>query len=294
MSEQAYGRVSKIYADVTDCVDSNGNGVIDTSTSGMLTFGTDECIAWTNDDYPRYHTVAWTRGKQDPETCEQQDELVWSTGKWNGGDHVLLLDGETGVELDLVTLQGLPDPSSLIIGSAVDVDDNLWAVYGGIIGTRRFIRVDAETLDYQIIIPPADTARSVTVDSEGYVWLCGGAVARFDPATELFQTANVGGWRSCMAEGGQDGLLWVSSPTGLIGVDRHTLTVEATWPTPTSGGVAIDRDGDVWNLEDGSAHRVDPITGDTDTYSELPSRTLSPWYDGDMTGHALAVLQSSR
>jgi streptogramin lyase len=42
------GTVSKIAADVRDCVDRNGNGTIDTSTSSMaLPWNTDECVLWT-------------------------------------------------------------------------------------------------------------------------------------------------------------------------------------------------------------------------------------------------------
>ncbi len=42
------GTVSKIAADVRDCVDRNGNGTIDTSTSSMaLPWDTDECVLWT-------------------------------------------------------------------------------------------------------------------------------------------------------------------------------------------------------------------------------------------------------
>ena len=42
------GTVTKIAANIDDCVDRNGNGMIDTSTgSTALPFDEDECVLWT-------------------------------------------------------------------------------------------------------------------------------------------------------------------------------------------------------------------------------------------------------
>lgn len=93
-----FGGVVKIYARLTDCVDVNGNGSIETADgASYLPWGQDECIAWyTPLDYTSQRAVAWTAVEiQD----DVYDEHVWVTGAGGvaGMDiDVLLLDGNTG------------------------------------------------------------------------------------------------------------------------------------------------------------------------------------------------------
>ena len=123
----------------------------------------------------------------------------------------------------------------------------------------------------------------MTVDSDGYVWVCANDVARFDPETETWQQATVGGSGGCMADG--EGTLWMAS-NALVGVDTQTLQVVNTITIPSyAHGVSIDSDGYVWGvtLQEPYAYRADPITGLVQTFTGLNG----PYTYSDMTGFAL-------
>ncbi len=226
--------------------------------------------------------MAWAQGELNPVSCEWENERLWTSGR-NAAIDVLLLDGETGMVLDMVSPAGLVNDSYGLYGGAVDGEGNLWATQLG--SANRLIRVDIDTLDYDVYFPPSGPWwYGMTVDSEGYVWMCSQTVGRFDPVTEMFQTAPVGGYTGCMAESGPDGLLWMSTGGGVVGVNRQTLAVEANWPTGGSYGISIDYYGYVWAVANGnSAHRIDPATGTVTSYNGLQGA----YTYSDMTGYAL-------
>jgi streptogramin lyase len=125
----------------------------------------------------------------------------------------------------------------------------------------------------------------MTVDAEGIVWLCSATVGRFDPQTETWQTAQVGGWTGCMADASDNGLLWMANGSGVVGVNRDTLQAEKNWPTAGSYGVSIDFEGYVWTVASGSnAHKIDPDSGQVWTYGGL----VGAYTYSDMTGYALS------
>ena len=89
-----------------------------------------------------------------------------------------------------------------------------------------------------------------------------------------------------MADIGDDGLLWMSTCQGIIGVNRETLQVDKTC-TNTNGsyGISIDFQGMIWAVAYGAnANRVDPETCQVDTYSGLNGA----YTYSDMTGFAVA------
>jgi streptogramin lyase len=126
----------------------------------------------------------------------------------------------------------------------------------------------------------------MTVDSDGYVWTCSSTGAcRFDPDSETWQSASIGGYTGCMADAGDDGLLWMATGQGVQGVNRETLQVEKSCPN-TNGtyGISIDFQGNVWGVNGSGAKRIDPDTCMFDTYAGL----TGPYTYSDMTGFALA------
>ena len=127
----------------------------------------------------------------------------------------------------------------------------------------------------------------MTVDEDGFVWLCRNYVARFDPQSETWTTAQTNGYTGCMADVGEDGLLWQASSSiqGVIGVDRETLQVVAQWPAGGAYGISIDFEGYVWAVASGStASKIDPATGQFWTYNGL----VGAYTYSDMTGFALS------
>lgn len=276
------GGVTKIYALEERCQESNGAPGIQTSTdSTFLPWGQEECVAWhTPMNYESQRPVAWTPGEFNPATCRYENVMVWTSGRVGQQTDVLLLDGETGVIADQVTLAGFPYDLYGIYGGAVDAEGNFWGTkLGGVV----LVRVALDDLSYETWNVPT-SGYGMTVDDEGYVWVCSSTFSRFDPVTETWQTGSGGNSAGCMAERGPDGLLWMGGGSQIVGVNRQTLAVETTFSVP-SYGVSIDYHGYVWAVAySGGAHRVDPTNGDVQSYNGL----VGAYTYSDMTGYALA------
>jgi hypothetical protein len=282
------GGVTKVYATEEFCDESNGMPGIQTSNNNQaLPWGTEECIAWHKPmQYASQRPVAWGAGEFNEGTCQWEDEVVWTAATQGQTPiDVYLLDGDDGSTIDMVTLQGVQANFYGIYGGAVDANGDFW---GSQLGIGHLVKVNREDMTYQIW-PMAGSGYGMTVDAEGYVWTCSSTVSRFDPNTEQWQTANVGGQAGCMAEATEDGLLWMSAGNNIIGVNRDTLQVEKTWNTGGSYGISIDFEGYVWAVAFGSnAHKVDPETGQVWTYNGL----VGAYTYSDMTGYALSNVGS--
>ena len=287
------GGVTKFFARESDCVDSNGTPGIQTSTGkdDVLAWGQEECVAW----YTDYATmseraIAWTSGEYNPATCTWEDPKVW-VGATNDAATVDIrrLDGDTGVQEDAIQIAGTSGYMSRSpYGAAVDADNNLWAVNGYCQGTLIF--VDADTLEYELVQPPAEVcAYGITVDSQGYVWVGGYQTytGRYDPQAQTWDLVQAQGLG--IQEDAQ-GRLWLGAygQNGVYAIDGDTLQVLSYTPIPTTGqskGVAIDFFGYVWVVSDAgtTAVRLDPDTLELQTYTGLNS----PYSYSDMTGWGL-------
>ena len=284
------GGLAKFWAREADCVDRNGNGTIETSTGAndILDWDEEECRAWfTPMDYSSQRPVAWAPGQLDPDECRYFNEKVWTSGAnddFGGGGSgvdVILVDGDTGDIDDQVHIPEVVPQYFGIYGGAVDADGNFW---GSQLGIGSLVKVDRGNLSYDVW-PMANDGYGMTVDHTGHVWTCSySGVGRFDPASETWETASVMGGGGCMEDG--KGVLWLAS-NSLVGVDIETLDVVQTLAIPNYvHGVSIDFQGYVWGVTQFQpfAYRVDPETGDVETYSGL----TEPYTYSDMTGFALA------
>jgi streptogramin lyase len=171
-----------------------------------------------------------------------------------------------------------------IYGGAVDGNGDFW---GSQLGSgSRLIRVHRDDMTWETwATPPGPHWYGMTVDAEGLVWLCSQTAGRFDPETQMWQTAVVGGYTGCMADAAEDGLLWMSTGQGVVGVNRDTLVVEKMWNAAGSYGISIDFEGYVWAVASGStASKIDPVTGQFWTYNGL----VGAYTYSDMTGYALS------
>ena len=296
------GGVVKIWANTEDCTESNGMPGIQTSSGGadILPWGTEECIAWYT-PFPQYETqrpVAWTRGTLNESTCQYENEKVWTSGRAAlsqvGPADVLLLDGETGVVEQTITIPNVTGWAGLY-GGAVDGDNNFWTVdHDWNAGNSELVRVNIADGTYDIWPTELEVHYGLAVDSKGRAWLCGGGVtSRFDPLTETWtQPANPtpsgSVYGGCMTDGA--GILWHSrnGDAMMIGVDTETLAIVKQHPLPAYvHGVSIDFDGYVWGVEFGgsNAYRLDPNTGAYDTFPDL----VGAYTYSDMTGFALCT-----
>ncbi|MCH9688584.1 MAG: hypothetical protein K0V04_44545 [Deltaproteobacteria bacterium] len=276
------GGITKFYANHDDCNDSNGNGVIDTANDATWqSWGNEECMAWhTPMVYASQRPVAWTQGEFDTAACSTINEKIWTSGANGNAIEVLLVDGDTGVVEDTIPIPGVSANFYGIYGAAVDSEGNFW---GSQLGSGSLVRVNLQSLAVDTW-PMAGSGYGMTVDQDGFVWTCSSTASRFDPVTETWQTAQVGGSGGCMADA--TGTLWLAS-NPVVGINTTTLAVEHQFNVPQgSHGVSIDFEGNVWavSLFGTDAYRIDPDTGQFDTFTGL----VSPYTYSDMTGFALS------
>ena len=268
-------RVIKIAAEQEDCVDLNGNGVIDTSSgpADILAWGTDECVLWEADLLPAAaqgsRAVAWEGGTIDPVTCENTNPnpRLW-VAYGSNPLQVKRLDGATGAVLDETTIAS----TGFVYGGAVNGDGDFW------VSDRSGLtmsRVDGVTLQVETWAVPGSNAYGMGVDGDGQPWIAtysagAGAdlVYRFDPSTTTWHSAGgiSGRYRGLAID--REDRVWVAgnSPCRLAVFDRLTDTViNDAIPLPgcvDPVGVTIDRDGFVWVVDRGAsvAWKVDPVT----------------------------------
>ncbi|MEM9457357.1 MAG: hypothetical protein AAGF11_24470 [Myxococcota bacterium] len=306
------GSIVKIANRLSDCVDTDGDGTILTSTgpADVLPWGDDECVLWHTDlpfaaaDHmggPR--AVAWDVGEpvaKDPmgemDECATPSPRVWVGWRDMPNTTALLrrLDGQTGLEDAQVAIdnwQGRWGHGSY--GGAVDGDNNFWAL-----GTwSTLVRVDGVTLDVDRWENNDHNAYGIAIDADGNPWLAGfeGRLTHFDVATETFVDHGIPGpgrLRGLAIDG--DGYAWIAanSSCALVQFDvAAESVVDAGIPLPGCGqpvGISIDVDGFVWVVDRDSseAYKVDPVTYGVETFGGL----VNPYTYSDMTGAGLGLV----
>lgn len=295
-------RVIKIAAEEEDCVDSNGNTVIDTSTgpADIRDWNADECVLWEADLMPASgqgtRAVAWEGGTVDPETCENTNPnpRLWVAYGTNPLQ-VKRLDGDTGVVLDETTIPS----TGFVYGGAVNADGDFWVSDRS---GRTMSRVDAVTLAVDTWPVPGSNAYGMGVDGDGQPWIAthqsgAGAdlVYRFDPITETWVEAGgvTGRYRGLAID--REDRVWVAGnqPCRLAVFDRVTDSViNDAIPLPGCAdpvGVTIDRDGFVWVVDRGSslAWKVDP---DDFTIAATVTGLNGPYTYSDFSGSGLDLV----
>ncbi|MEX1364571.1 MAG: hypothetical protein AB1Z98_15700, partial [Nannocystaceae bacterium] len=243
------GGITKIYARAEDCPNP-----ANTSTGpGDVKVWPDGCVAWhTPMAYASQRPVAWTQGTFDEGSCRYEDTKVWTSGA-NATIDVLLVDGETGMIEQTVPIPGVNPSFYGIYGGAVDAAGNFW---GSQLGQGQLVRVRLADMGVSTWGMPA-SGYGMTVDSQGNVWTCANTVARFDPMTQVWQTATVGGGGGCMEDG--NGTLWLANDP-MVGIDINTMGVVQSIDLPNYvHGISIDFYGYVWGpaIFDDEAYRVD-------------------------------------
>lgn len=294
----------KIWADASDCEDTNGTMGIQTSSgpSDILAWGEEECVAWFNpfEGQTVQRPVAWTPGE-----CPE-DQKIWtvtadggaSEGQCGPGSGVTvhLVDGISG-DIDW----SLPIPNGDApctqgggqvgaYGGAVDGDGNFW--FHGRENTY-LIRVELETMDYEVFDDESAGFGSygITVDQEGRVWTTRyDRVSMFDYDTKQWTDVTMPflPGESGLSED-QEGRIWTGGK-GMAGnyvgwVDKDSLmagdsfVLNGEYPK----GVSVDFDGKIWAVGGSTAIRIEP-----DDYTQEVYNGLNGAYTySDMAGGAL-------
>jgi streptogramin lyase len=306
--------VTKIAGLEEDCLDRNGNGVIDTSADqdadgiierdvpGEFLGQDDECILWTVDVGPlagiaRAIAIA-------------ADGNVWVG--LHDAHRVLELDPDDGTVLRNLVLPTSFQP----YGAAIDGRGRLWLVAAG---TGSIKPIDTAT--GEIGVTQTATSREgcsgsygIATDAADRVWIAGfqcTAAFRFDPETSRWFEVSLpdsGAGRGIAAD--DRGYIYMASShtrltiTPIGGIDlgdeitrvtrfraddgtdvRIYGTPDAPLPGRASTGVGLDPMRRIWliNQSSGSATRVDPETG---AAREFPVGA-GPYTYSDFTGYAL-------
>jgi streptogramin lyase len=290
------GTVTKIAADIRDCVDRNGNGRIDTATTALpLPYGQDECVLWTAPVGPVdavLRALAIDRGD-----AANPQGYPWVGGYNNSTFY--RLDPRTGAVTRTVAVPGV-NP----YGAVVLADGRLWVGTLGNGATGFFDTADAlprfTRVDYPLgMRGGCGQSYGITADARGRVWFSGwgcndalgldtrsGQWTRVD-TTPFGMTAGRGitvdargrVWMALGGDGASNLVSWDSDgfvPGGTIGgpIALRHLTLPSGHVGPS--GVGADRDGNIWVAHwiTSQLVRVDPATGAMTSYTG-PSRVYT-------------------
>jgi len=309
VSNRGTGWVTKVAANVDDCEDRNGNGIIDTSPDKdtLLPWGEDDCVLWSTQVTANIFSggagprgTTWTPGTFNNATCKYDDQKVWVGWLAGPGQAVMgQLNGDTGALEATVPLPNWPlydAPNGYApYGAAVDADGFVWT---SAVFSDQVWRIDPETLEVKMWQGGnGDSHYGMTVDSKGKVWFANwqghGGISTFDPVTETYSvvpgsTGNV--FRGIAVDA--DGNVWAANNGGALGcgliqVSADTLTVVTFHQFPQCGtpvGVSVDAAGKVWMVDyNGWAYKIDPQTYD----KELVTVANVHYTYSDMTGGGL-------
>ena len=268
------GHSAMIAANIEDCVDKNGNGMIETSQNknDLRPWLADECLRWNIQwpyagqfqDGPR--GVTWTPGTWDYDQCKYVNPKVWIGYQAAGGNgHFARVDGETGVVEETLIAPGWNGQGYSPYGAALDPQFRPW--FGGLRGEFLRIDTDQNPITLTRFTPPGNTqSYGFTVDPDGHPWFagCGGAVSTYDPDAMTY--TSIPNTQACFRGiAADENYVWAAAngPCGLAQIDRKTNTLvqfHNTNPCSTAIGVSIDAEKFVWLIDqEGWGWKIDPM-----------------------------------
>ncbi len=304
----AKGSVTQIgLVENGQCVDRNGNGVIDTSTglgnirawpnaapspdtNGGVETAADECII----NYVRTNGVAIRQVSVDA------DNHVWVGGAALGGSPTFFdrLD-PTGAIVRTINMRvpaqtGETGIVNCCYGGLVDPNGILWSSADN---NNYLVRIDPSKpnghADLMRVIPLGATSYGLGIDPDGNIWQSNWVyhtVKKISPAGAVLNTYSTGGFNTRGVAATEDGDIWVAnSGSASVSRLRNNGTLVTRIPVgsePT--GIAVDAAGKVWasNLGSSTASRINPATNTVDLTVSLGAGA-GPYNYSDMTGSTL-------
>jgi len=304
------GSVTKIAAELDDCVDADGDGMITTSQgpTDVLDWGEDECVLWHHDagfdetvagslGGPR--ATAWAPGEIDPQTCEYMNADLWFGFRNQPDASVTIrrLNGADGTVVGEVVVDEWPcNWNHGPYGGAMDANGDFWGL--GTAGTIFRIRGEDMSVE-RWDNPTSHVMYGIALDAEGTPWIAGwsGNLWEFDVATTTWIDHGGTGGGPARLRGlaiDADGSAWVAgnNPCALVHYDTQSATmVDGSIELPGCAGpvgVSIDVDGMVWVVDKDAdkAFKVDPTDNSVVTVEGL----IDPYTYSDMTGAGLGLV----
>lgn len=280
------------------CVDRNGNGVIDTSSglgdvlpwpnpggvdsNGGVSSAEDECIL---------HYVR-TGARDVRAVAVDSHNNIWICGYDNGGPmrQCESIDGNTGIIRPDTTFP--TDCGGY--GALIDGNDVLWSASGN---KTLLLRYDTRAVNpVPQCLDVRYTSYGLGLDSEGNIWLSHwdqDKISKINPDGHILGTFPTGGASDDrgVAVTPSDNNVWVANSGGnnISRLDNNGNLLEVITVGKTPTGVAVDANGKVWVTNRGSdnAMRIDPATNKVDLTVNLKKEGLNPpkpYNYSDMTG----------
>jgi len=267
------GRTTMIAANLADCVDKNGNGMIETSQNknNLLAWGTDECVRWSivhpvaggHVTGPR--GVTWTPGEWSYDECKYVNPKVWIGYLAAGNNaHFVRVDGVTGMVEETLIAAAWKGSGYAPYGAALDPQFRPW--FSSLRGEFIRVNTDQNPATLTRITPPGNVqSYGYTIDEDGNSWFggCSGPVTVYDQKNQTF--TSIAGTQAChRGVAADEKYVWVASngPCGLVQIDRETRTLikfHNTNPCSTAIGLSIDVEKNVWLVDQGGfAWKFDP------------------------------------
>ena len=278
------GKVAKIIADKKNCVDKNGNGVIETSSDlngngnieGNEMVPNDECILFIVQPLGQQSSYPGSRG-----AAVDKFNNVY-IGYWNEGK-VAYVDGKTGATIKIIDWQ------CPTYGLVIDQKGTLWGQGNGCGWLMSYNPTSGQWQKASSYGANGISAYGINVDGKGRVWV-GGSLARYNPADGTWLKCGI----SCAGIAtANDGMVWLAKDGSGIGkVDGENCAQLGTVNTGGAPhGCAVDFDGYVWgvNLGGNSVDKIDPGKTGQQIGGLIGSRGIGsqPYTYSDMTGYTL-------
>jgi hypothetical protein len=308
VANRAGQSVVKVSSAGKDCPDTNGDGQVTTSdgSASLYSYGVDDCVLWTRG---LSHVLRGAAAQQRPPEADGTSKSdVW-VGTLDG--FVWKLDGDTG---QVLLKAESPCP---VYGLALDGAGQLWMTHQSCLGridTKRChdssscaklavcttsctsggsCSDSCDDAGMQAITLPASTY-GITVDFKGRVWLGGEAVQRYSPhapsGSRYKAQPAVDFVHGIAADGA--GFVWGAAVPNVVRVDAETLDVVKI-ATPSSKGMAVDRDGKVWAVSYQQPFATvivpGPKLGDQKVLKNVVTSLEGPYTYSDMTGVQAAL-----
>ncbi len=305
------GRATHIFTDTRDCIDRNGDGVIQTSRDfngdGRITAG--EMVGTAQDPLLDECVHCQVRVGQANDLVRgvavDADGFAW-LGTWNSREIYKVNPENCEIEAQIST--AVPGRSAIsVYGLAVDGAGNLWTAS---LSHNCVARVDTQRAEViEQVCATGFNSYGIAVDAADRVWWgdISNGVWFYDPIDRTLNHAVDPANRVRSATGivaGTDGMIYVAAyDSNLVGKLDPELGVWRYLPVdqvPTGmipqrnpRGVTIDDDGNLWAICRGSSGLVKmttegeilgtfPIVG-----AERPDRGTGPYSYSDNTGFQL-------
>jgi hypothetical protein len=278
-----------------DCVDRNGDTIIQTSTgpTDVLDWGEDECMLWNSplnvggSSGIGARATAWD-GTEDAATGH--GGFVWIGALTNG--QVYKLNGDTGEIVAETHVTNQP------YGGVIDGRGSFWIVGAFCtIGVCQLSRVNLETLAAEYVAVPC--GYGISADRQGRIWtsgrtMTGSCVNRLDPTTGENVTYTAAGMMNFFRGIAVDnrGSVWVANTGGNVlqvsEADVTLLNDIAGVGTEAVVGVAVDFQFNIWAVSQGgnAAVKINPTDR---TFVRYPVGS-QPYTYSDMTGYQLRTV----